>query len=183
MSATKQKIWTYNDYSKLDDDKRYEIIEGELTEMSPSPREIHRAISINLGTIINIHVKENQLGKIYAAPFDLILDNKNVVQPDLMFISKERKKIITDGGIFGSPDLLIEILSPSTSKRDREVKFRLYEKFQVAEYWIIDPVKSKIEIYNLEDEKYRLSCSVQNNETVQSIVLSSVSVTYNNLVE
>jgi len=180
--AIKQKIWTYNDYYNLSDDKRYEVIEGELIEM-PAPNIEHQDISGNLEFMIRDYVKRNKLGKVYDAPTDVKLDDMNVVQPDLLFISNENKGIIKDNYIEGSPDVVIEILSPSNRDHDMVTKFALYEKFCVKEYWIIDPDQKSIEIFSLDNVKLQSVCKVSEDEKVKSESFVGLELRFNDLVE
>ena len=128
---------TYKDYCNLPDDERYEVIDGELI-MVAAPRRVHQASSRNIGTPLDIYVKANRLGEMYYAPTDVILSDINVVQPDILFVSRERGHVLADEGIRGAPDLVIEILSPSTAQLDKVRKRELYARFGVAEYWQVD---------------------------------------------
>ena len=129
---------TYEDYASLPDDERCELIDGELIPM-PSPKEIHQAVCGALFLSVGAFVMVMGLGRTYFAPFDVILSPTNVVQPDLIFISSARAHIITEDNIRGAPDLVVEILSPSTAGYDRTVKRELYARHGVGEYWMIDP--------------------------------------------
>ena len=128
---------TYEDYAKTPDDERYELIDGELIAM-PSPKAIHQK-TLKLIAWGFHSVEARGLGTFYFAPFDVVLSSTNVVQPDLIFISSARAHIITADNIRGAPDLVVEILSPSTERRDRIVKRELYARHGVREYWLIDP--------------------------------------------
>ncbi len=145
--------FNYQDYLQLSDDKRYEIIDGELF-MVPSPNESHQRFLVTLTIILANHVKKNKLGSIYCAPFDVLFSEEDVVQPDIIFVSNKNKKIITKDNIQGVPDLLIEILSPGTSKRDLGIKKKLYAKNGVREYWIVDPEQETIEVLNLKKGEF-----------------------------
>ncbi len=129
---------TYEDYAKTPDDERYELIDGELL-MVPSPNVPHQGVVIDLGTLFNIFVRGNDLGRVYVAPIDVVLSDTNVVQPDLVFVSRERLGIITHANIRGAPDLVVEVRSPSTAQRDLTIKRRLYAEHGVKEYWMVDP--------------------------------------------
>lgn len=153
--ATPAKTWTYADYLRLEDQNRYEILEGELL-MAPAPNVAHQTISMNLSLLLSRVIRENALGVLFAAPVDVILDESNVVQPDLVFISGARQDIVKDAGVFGAPDLVIEILSPTTQYRDNVMKKDLYERFGVPEYWIVNPGLRSVDILCLEAGKYRL---------------------------
>jgi len=137
-SLIDKKKYTYEDYLKTPEDKRYELIEGELL-MTPSPITSHQRISRKIEFLIEKFVTENDLGEVFYAPYDVHLDDENVVQPDIMFISKGRSKIIGEKNLLGAPDLVVEILSESTAYRDLIQKKKLYAKFGVKEYWIVVP--------------------------------------------
>lgn len=142
----KEKIkLTYNDYLKIPDEKRYELIEGDLY-MVPAPDFYHQVVSRNIEFLLWDFVKKNGLGVVVHAPVDVVLTDEDVLQPDILFISHERRHIITEKNVSGAPDLLIEILSSSTQERDKIVKRTLYAKHGVKEYWIVDPVAKKIEV-------------------------------------
>ncbi len=148
--------FTYSDLlSAPEDGKRYEIFEGELI-VSTSPGEKHQRIVINLVGIFLPYVKSQNPGRIYTAPFDVYFDDETVVEPDIIFISKDRNVIIEEKRINGAPDLIVEILSSGTEARDRGFKFRRYEKEGVKEYWIVDPENRTIEIYTLKKSRYEL---------------------------
>lgn len=121
--------FTYEDYKNLPESetKRYELIEGELC-MVPSPTFEHQDIAANLGFALAKFVRDHKLGKVLHAPLGVVLDDENVVQPDIIFISKVRSRIIHKEAIRGAPDWVIEILSPSTGERDRTVKKKLYAR-------------------------------------------------------
>ena len=141
--------FTYNDYLLMPDEKRYELLEGEFY-MVPSPNEAHQRVSENLGFLLWQHVRENKLGFVYNAPFDVVLSEEDVVQPDILFISKERSNIITENNVSGSPDLVVEITSSSSSKRDKEIKSKIYSKCGVKEYWIVNPIIGNIDVKSLK---------------------------------
>jgi Uma2 family endonuclease len=141
------------------DDAYYELINGYLMKKS-APRPQHQNISMNLSRTIANYLFENKRGKLFAAPVDVFLDNFNAVQPDLVFIPTENQAIITDDGIMGIPDLVIEIISPSSMLKDRVDKKNLYERLNVKEYWIIDPQYQDIEIYTVQNGRYQLYSSV-----------------------
>ena len=134
--------FTYEDYLNTPEDKRYELLDGELV-MTPAPGELHQSISALLGWRLVQFASENSLGRVYQAPFDVVLSDTDVVQPDLLFVSNERGHIITPANIQGAPDLVVEILSPSTAERDRTFKRTLYAKHGVNEYWMVDTTKKR----------------------------------------
>lgn len=145
--------FNYQDYLQLPEDKRYEIIDGDLF-MVPSPNEAHQRILLTLTTILLNYIKKNKLGYIYCAPFDVLFSEEDIVQPDIIFVSDKNKKIITKDNIQGAPDLLVEILSPGTSKRDLGIKKKLYAKNGVREYWIVDLAQETVEVLNLKEGEF-----------------------------
>lgn len=145
--------YNYQDYLQLPEGKRYEIIDGDLF-MVPLPNESHQRILVTLTSIFLNHVKKNKLGSVYCAPFDVLFSEEDIVQPDIIFVSHENKKIITKDNIKGAPDLIVEILSPSTSKRDIGIKKKLYARHSVREYWIVDPEHETVEVFLLKDREF-----------------------------
>lgn len=138
--------FTYEDYKLLPEDRRYEIVEGELL-VTPAPNARHQGIVVRLILRLAAFVEAAELGKVLPAPTDVILANESVVQPDLLFVVRERQGIIDPaGGVHGAPDLVVEILSPSTASRDQVVKRKLYGRYGVREYWIVDPVAQSVEV-------------------------------------
>lgn len=155
MTKTEVKVkFTYQDYLHMPEDKRYELIEGEFF-MVPSPNEYHQRISRELEYALMTFVKKRKSGFVYYAPFDVVFSEEDVVQPDIIYVSQERKKIITKNNIQGAPDIVIEILSPKISYRDREIKRKLYFKYGVREYWIVDPVEQTIEVLSFTEDGYK----------------------------
>lgn len=171
-----KKRWTYEDYLNLADDKRYEILGGKLSMMTPAPEFNHQLISARLQFFIMRFVEARGLGYVVDAPTDVVLDEENVVQPDILFISRENKDLIKKKGVFGPPDLVVEIVSPSTQYRDVHEKKDLYARFQVKEYWIVNPYMKCIEVLSLnEKDAYALFSEGYmdegGNRTLQSKVL------------
>jgi Uma2 family endonuclease len=154
LPVTEKRKFTYEDYLKTPDDKRYELIEGELL-MTPSPVPMHQRISKKIALRLEQFITEKNLGEVFYAPCDVHLDDENVLQPDILFIAKERLDIIGDKNIQGAPDLVIEIISESSAYRDMVQKKKLYARFRVGEYWIVIPEESSIEIFILKDTTYQ----------------------------
>lgn len=139
-------MWTVEDYLQLGEmNTPCQLINGELI-MSPSPTPYHQVVSSNLNDILKTEAKKKG-GMVFYAPMDLYIDKKNVFQPDLIYISKENNKIISKRGIEGTPDLVIEIISPSNIFSDRNRKKKVYQQIGVKEYWIVDPANKTLEIY------------------------------------
>ena len=174
-TATEKKKYTYEDYLKTPDDVRYELIEGDLL-MTPSPVTKHQRILRELGFELLSFARVKDLGEIFLAPFDVHLDNENVVEPDILFISKQRLHIIGEKNVQGPPDLVIEILSESTANRDLVQKKRLYAKFGVKEYWIVIPGEEIVEIYTLKDALYVLCKSFGKENAIESPLLKGLKI-------
>src|SRR5450759_5201869 len=128
------------------DGKRHEIIDGEHF-VTPSPSTKHQDVSACLTALLWTYLKQHPIGRVYAAPFDVVLSDLDVVEPDLLYISHERLQVLTSQHVRGAPDLAVEILSPGTRKTDEVTKCQLYERFGVGEYWGIDPERDTIKIY------------------------------------
>ena len=172
---TRRQLLTYDDYLTFPDSDgiRKEIIEGELF-MSPSPAMKHQSTLRNLFRIIDKLVLENELGEVFFAPCDVIFSNINVMQPDILFISKENYKILTVLNIQAAPDLLVEILSPSSIENDRIFKKLVYEKFGVKEYWIVAPQEEIIEVWALKDTRFQLFHKAKKIEKFKSKLLENL---------
>jgi Uma2 family endonuclease len=155
-----EKHYTYADYLNFNFDEMVEIIKGKIFKMSPAPTSFHQNISGNIYFLIRKFI-ENKKCKVFSAPFDVILPIKGndfmqsdkVVQPDIVVICNP--DLIKEQGCFGVPDWIIEILSPSTAKKDLQNKFDLYEEAGVKEYWIVEPKNSTVEVFVLESNRYR----------------------------
>lgn len=169
--------FTYKDYLLLPEDKRYEIIEGDLY-IVPSPFTKHQMISINLVHILLGFLRQKGLGKILYAPCDVILSEYDIVQPNILFISKERCSIITEKNIQGAPDLIVEILSRSRKHIDKKLKHRLYTRSGVKEYLIVDPDEETIEVFILQDG-YKREGIYGRKDKLKSNVLKGLSVNVN----
>ena len=175
-----QVKFTYEDYKSLPESetKRYELLRGELV-LVPSPTEYHQRISGNLEFILRQFIRERDLGWVYYAPLDVILgegDEREVVQPDIFFISKERAGIIAEEGIFGAPDLVIEITSPATEERDRHYKKTLYARYGVKEYWVVDPKEKTVEVYTQGEKGFELVKEYNADEVLKSPLLAGFGV-------
>ena len=176
QAVPQDKIWTYEDYAALPDDgNRYEVIEGELV-MAPAPRVSHQRCSFNLGLIVGPYVKAHGLGEILAAPCDVVLDARNVLQPDLIFISKTRSEVVTEKNLQGAPDLAVEILSPSSLRRDRVQKMRIYARHGVAHLWLIDAQARTLEELVLDGSTYRLASACEGDEVFRPAIFPGLEV-------
>jgi Uma2 family endonuclease len=165
---------TYENYLLFPDDgKRHEIIEGDHY-VTPAPRTKHQRISANLTVALASFVKRQGMGLVLAAPSDVILSDENVVQPDLLFVSTARAGIVTEDNIRGAPDLVIEIVSETTRKRDEVTKRKLYERFGVQEYWVVDPELETVKIFRRTQQGYgrAVELSKESNDTLTTELLA-----------
>ncbi|MCX7841862.1 MAG: Uma2 family endonuclease [Clostridia bacterium] len=153
------KKYTYSDYIKWPDDQQWEIIEGTAYNMSPAPSRTHQKVTIAILNEFYNYLKGKPC-EVYSAPFDVRLptgneeddDIETVVQPDIAVICDKSK--LDERGCKGSPDLIVEVVSPSTASVDYIKKLNLYEKHKVREYWIVHPVDKIVMVYSLLDNKY-----------------------------
>lgn len=166
---------TYDDYAALPGDARYELAGGVLELMSPAPSSKHQAVVLELVSLVRQTCKSEYI--IFIAPIDLILADTEVRQPDLVMVSRDRMAIITRRGIEGVPDLVAEVLSPRSIKRDRESKLRVYAQYGIPEYWIVDHAHETLEQYLLSGESYGIPHVYERDETVSSDRLRCVCFT------
>ena len=151
MVTKKPKVrYTYADYCQLPDDTRYELIDGEFYVV-PSPGANHQWSSFKLARWMADFVESRLLGVVYIAPFDVILSDHDTLQPDILFVAADRQHIITARACEGPPDLVVEVLSPSTSRRDLVLKRERYARFGVREYWLVDPAARSIEVLTWQE--------------------------------
>jgi Uma2 family endonuclease len=157
-------VLTYENYAALPDDgRRYEIHDGELS-VTPAPGTQHQRVSRDLLGILDRHVKERGLGEALDAPLDVILANTTIVQPDLVYVDPGRARFVTPRGIEGPPTLVIEIISPTTSRIDRVTKLQLYARYAIPYYWIVDQDARTIEAYALAEGGYWLITTARGTE-------------------
>ena len=156
MAVVEKKKYTEADYQLLEEGAPYQLINGDLV-MSPSPTSYHQLLSIRLSSMIQVYLdKIESNGICLYAPIDVRFDEENIFQPDLIYISAERKDELFHNQIMGAPDLVVEILSPSTAYYDLRQKKDFYEQYGVKEYLIIDPIKKDAEVYLLINEAFVL---------------------------
>jgi len=188
INAIDNKIYTYNDYLKFPEDTIVEIIDGRISSMSPAPSRIHQTIVSKLLIAIGKYIEDNKGDcEIYPAPFDVILKNDdeeagnstNIVQPDISVICDKNK--LTDKGCTGSPDMIVEVISPSNSRDDYVKKLNLYEQFKVTEYWIVNPIKKNILVYVLNDKGYDMPDMYTFNDKVKVNIYDNLEIDFSTL--
>ena len=167
---------TYADYVLFPDDGlRHEIIEGEHY-VTASPATRHQRILLNLSYLIQSYLETHPIGEIFFAPFDVLLSEINILVPDLVYISNERAHFITPQNLQGAPDLVVEILSPSTRSRDRRLKRDVYERTGVEEYWLVDPEREVVEIYRRGAKGFQPSVRCARPEIVTTPLLPGLEI-------
>jgi Uma2 family endonuclease len=161
-------IWTYDDYVLLPEDgNRYEVIDGDL-HVTPAPTTTHQSVSKRILFELMLQIEQRGHGVVFDAPTDVILSPTQTVQPDLLVVRAPRRGIVTERGIEGAPDLIVEILSPRTAQTDRVIKRKLYASVGVPEYWLVDPSSHTAEVLVLGRRGYRRHALHGPGETVRS---------------
>ncbi len=145
--------------------------------MVPAPSVLHQRVSRNLEYRLVHFVREQGLGQVFYSPIDVVLGQGNereVIQPDILFISRDREHFIHDDEICGAPDLVVEILSPGTEERDKGYKKGLYARYGVREYWIIDPKARMVEVYTQDREGFRMVQACGPGTVIESLLLPAL---------
>jgi Uma2 family endonuclease len=184
------KVYSYADYLTWKFQERFEILKGKIFSMSPAPSRMHQTASFRIsGIFYNFFLSKTCT--VYTAPFDVRLINHKkstpnneiftVVQPDICVICDESK--LDDKGCMGSPDLIIEILSPGNSKKEMNLKFDLYEENGVKEYWIVEPFQKSVLIYILQNEKYVGLKPFTEDEKIKSVIFPELIFDVNDIFE
>jgi len=176
--ATTQRVvkLTCEDYRAAPADERYELLDGDLV-MVAAPNLRHQELQFRIGRELGNFIVEHSLGKLFFAPCDVILSDTDVVQPDLLFVSREREHLLSSGeNVQGAPDLVVEILSPATADRDRGYKRELYGRHGVTEYWLVDPVAETVSIHRQRQVEgvLALSRTFSRKQTLQSPLLTGL---------
>ena len=174
------KKMTYEAFRNMEipdsDTSIYELINGNIMRRS-SPHSEHQFVVGNVYAKMKVFSDENKLGRVLVAPLDVVFSDELSVQPDIFFIKKDREKIIERRGpVWGSPDLIIEVISKGTGKHDRVDKFGFYEKYGVPEYWLVDPANQAVEVYLLVENKYVLQQFQETEGPVKSHILEGFEV-------
>lgn len=173
---------TYEDYASLaDEGQRYELADGVLELMSPAPTPRHQAITSEIRDRLSDRCRVDYF--ILLSPIDLILSYTEIRQPDLVMVHRDRINIITKRGIEGIPDLVVEVLSEHSIKRDRQHKLNTYARYEIPEYWIVDPAHEALEQYIWSDGIYQLHNVYVDEETVLSNRLPCVEFTMKTIMD
>ena len=174
--ATTQPVvkFTYQDCRTAPPDKRYELLDGDLT-MVPAPNLKHQRVQSRLGRALSNFIVERSLGELFYAPCDVVLSDTDVVQPDLLFVSREREHLLSGGeNVRGAPDLVVEVLSPSTADNDRGYKRELYGRHGVSEYWLVDPTAEIVSIHRQRAGALAVTCTFGREQTLRSPLLAGL---------
>jgi Uma2 family endonuclease len=171
-------------FDELDGDDYYELIEGNIVKKSaPTPK--HQRLVREILVAIHQTVSSTKKGEVFCSPIDVFLDRYNAYQPDIVYVSKERAKIVTNNGIEGAPDLVVEILSPSTAQNDRGDKMKVYKRHAVKEYWIVDPKSQAVEVYvyNEAEKDFDLESFAVETGKIESKLLPELNLLVENIFE
>ena len=173
MQATDRRVTYAELLTWPDDGRRYELYDGEVVEV-PSPVARHQRVALHVIDVLRGY-EETTGGIRVPAPFDIVLSEHNVLQPDVVFFRRERRHLLSDWGPARvRPDLAVEVLSPSTQSRDRGRKMEILTRFGLPEYWIIDPAKNTIEIYALRDGVFVVALTADASQHVESPTLTGL---------
>jgi Uma2 family endonuclease len=174
LTAEKKKKYTGQDYSLLEEGAPFQLIHNDLV-MSPAPSLLHQLILGEFYDALKAYVKQHDpKGFVVLSPIDIHLDEGNIYQPDMAYISAAKKQVIVKDRIEGAPDLIIEILSPSNAYYDLRQKKDIYEKYGVKEYIIVDPLQENAEVHILEDGVYVLKQKAAKTQQLNSILLAGL---------
>jgi Uma2 family endonuclease len=175
--------FSYEDLQHIPPDRnRYEIVDGELF-VTPSPITLHQRIVGNLYAQLWQHVRKHRLGEVFVAPLDVVFTFSTVLEPDVIFVSRSRLHIVGEKNLAGPPDLVVEVLSESTAKLDREIKPKQYALYGVSEFWRIDPDGKTLEILRLKEGEYELAAHLGFGDTLTSLLFPGLSLSVSSLWE
>lgn len=175
--------FTYEDLQHFPPDRnRYEIVDGDL-HVTPSPNTLHQRIVRNLLVALDHHVRTHKLGEVFVAPYDVVFGEATVLEPDVLFVSKARAHIIREKNLSGPPDLVVEVLSVSSERLDREIKPKQYALYGVPEFWRIDPEAKTVEIFCLKEGAYELTAHLGFGDSLTSPTFPGFSIPVSSLWE
>jgi len=168
-------LLTVEDYRAMPEGTRYQLVEGDLYLMSPAPNRFHQIIVLNIAEMLRAFLRTHPIGEVYISPLDVYFDDHNVVQPDVVFVSKSNIEILTDDGIHGAPDLVVEVLSPRSAALEK-IKRRVFARHGVKEYWLVDPTLQQIHLYDLARDPAKAGRILDDGESFQSALLPGFSI-------
>ena len=177
---------TYDDFVHFPDDgNRHELIDG-VHHVTPSRDVRHQVIVVRLVVEIATYLKQHPVGRVFIAPLDVVLSNHDVVEPDVLFVATDQTEMLTEKNVQGPPALVVEVLSPSTRKRDAQAKRRLFERTGVREYWLVDPELDTVQVLrlSLEGKLVRVAeLSADDHETLTTPLLPGCAIALPDLFE
>ena len=173
--------YTADDYFLLPENAPYQLINGKLVFMS-APTPNHQEVVLNIAAFLKGYLSQNNVGKVYVSPIDVRFDGKNIIQPDLLFISIKKKHIIQKT-INGVPEFVVEILSPSTENYDRNHKLPLFGKHGVEECWLISLKAEEVEVYHNKNNEMQLTQKAQKQDTIKSLAIKGFEMEVSRIFE
>jgi Uma2 family endonuclease len=172
---TAAEFWQLTETS----DQRFELIDGEVIEMA-TPIPDHQDVVLESALFLR-QIAKAQGGKVCVAPLEVYLDEHNIPQPDVMWLAPKSQCVVSEKRLVGPPDLIVEVFSPGTRQHDKVTKFRIYQKYGVREYWMIDPAEQFLEVWRLVEGQFAFQGVFVPGETFTSAVLGDYSVQVNEL--
>lgn len=169
-------LLTVTDYLATPAGQRYQLIEGELYQMAPAPNLFHQDIVGKVYRLLADHVEKHRLGRVFIAPCDVYLSDHNVVQPDVLFVSTALASILATDGVHGAPELVVEVVSPSTAQLDKTAKRRVYARTGVKEFWLIDPVLLQVHLYDFARDPAKAVRILDEDESFGSALLPGLTI-------
>ncbi len=175
--------FSYEDLQHIPPDRyRYEIVDGELF-VTPAPIPLHQRIVMNLGAHLWNHVRAHRLGEVFVAPLDVVFTSETVLEPDIIFLSRARLDIIGEKYLSGPPDLVVEVLSKSSARLDRDIKPKQYARYGVPEFWRIDPEGKTVEVFRLQKDEYELAQHLEFGDALATPLFPGLSLPVSSLWE
>lgn len=175
VPGPRQGDWTYDMYAALPEDgRRYEVIQGVLM-MSPAPEMAHQGVIQRISRYLDEQIFSTNRGLVFPGPTDVVISPQKVVQPDVLILLADHLDQLQEKRILGAPDLVVEVISPSSITYDRTVKYNLYEQASVPEYWLVNMEAQSIEVFVLEAGRYRSLGIFCDKQTVQSRLIPHAS--------
>jgi len=182
MPSTTPLLLTIEDYRATPEGSRCQLIEGEM-QMAPAPNRFHQEIIWNLSQLFGRYLENHPVGRIYLAPFDVVLSENDVVQPDLLLVLNEHAARLAEDGLHGAPDLVVEVVSPATALLDKKTKRNLYARSGVKEMWLIDPLLLQVQVYDFRRSTAKPVAILEENETLSSPLLPNCELAVANILK
>ncbi len=178
--GAEKKQATYADYLNTPEGGKFQLIAGEIIEMT-SPSLYHQEVLLNLVSEFRNFLLKNKIGKVFVAPSDVYFSETEVYQPDIIILLNESFSKMKENKIEGAPDLVVEVLSPSTAYYDLKHKKSIYEKHGVREYWVVDPIDKTVEIFENQNGKFHSTGELSKTDTAKSLLLTTLEIELENI--